>query len=296
MQQQSTSLEAQVQMAHLQKQLLETTVQTELLKEQLASIKNRGPSPPPASQRRPFSPPLVAPPTIAALAPNVVLMTPKFARHTPNKLPLPSSTANKAQGAIDESYPGGVKTLKRAFESKMQAVTPSHFKPYVRYNNQASTEPEPPKRKKDAGERKGVKFSDSVQEIPADVPYQSPGTPQMTVAAPKFPPPQTTGPQPPAEPPTAWIGSLTRPGKPMTIVDRAGNERVVRAGRTMLPPPVPAEPSITFAPRSQPPAKQQEVKQVQDVSHAPALLIIWRNRKIQFSYFVKISFLGLLAS
>ena len=276
MQQQSTSLEAQVQMAHLQKQLLETTVQTELLKEQLASIKNRGPSPPPANQRRPFSPPLVPPPTMAALAPNVVLMTPKFARHTPNKLPVPSTT-NKAQGAIDESYPGGVKTLKRAFESKMQAVTPSHFKPYVRYNHQASAETDPPKRKKDAGERKGVKFSDSVQEIPDDGDY--PDTSQMNITDPNFPPvpsqvpPQTTGPQPPAEPPKAWMGSLTRPGKPMTIVDRAGNERVVRAGRTMLPPPVPAEPSVTFAPRSQPLAKQLELKQVQDVSHPSVWLI-----------------------
>ena len=291
-------------MAQMQKQLLETTVETELLKEQLANIKNRGPSPPPLNKRRSLSPsadlhrslsppPLAQPATLAALAPNVVLMTPLVSppvqqqRYTAPKAPQLATPLRKAEGEIDESHPGGVKTLKRAFESKMQAVTPAHFKPYVRHPRQVLVEPEspPPKteekkdekdEKKEGSSKKGVKFADSVEEIPDSGDYDdtalSPRSPDMTTSTPVYPqvppvPPPSVDPSPapPAEPPRAWMGSLIRPGKHLKIIDRSGNERVVKAGRTMLPPPVPAEPPVTFVPRSQPVAQQQESQQPPEV-------------------------------
>ncbi len=193
-------------------------------------VQLAGPSrkPPPAFtvELRPTSPPprVMSPPG-----------SPPVARKPVKKAPLPvpqhASHGEQAQGEIDKRHPGGVKTLKRAYETKVTTAPPMSS---TMFSRPATNRFSQIYHDSSDNKESTVRFAESVQTIPK---VQSPPiSPKPTR---RMSPPQNgVPPDPPPLPPVAATAPPPPPAVgPPNGKDKHGSTRAIRVGKIQWPPP-----------------------------------------------------------
>ena len=208
MQQQQASIQAQIQAQSLQNQLLQQSLQSEILKQQLMQLQQQNQ-------------------TAAASSPKIAGALKSSKAYT---APLPPLSPSQ-QVEIDKSHPGGVHTLKRAYESRMPVTEAEAF-----------DRPMSPSRKNNSK----VMFSDEVSTIPQTA--QSPPTsPAVSRPSASLSPSSSLGDTvsaqtltPPLSPPLTNVTDTTTVS---TVTSTTVSESVEATSEAVpLPPRMPSEP------------------------------------------------------
>ena len=188
---------------------------------------------------------------LPATSPTSAVSAPQHSPRVPPKPTGPASSYQKTSGAIDDTRPGGVRTLKGKYEKAVtQQLSPTLYR---RTNGSDST----------SNDSK-VKFNDEVKHIPRPdrttnlSASRSPSPPPPAPPPPPPPPPppnqdrqpptgaddteSTRSSIPPAPPPPPIPKLQEREvGEPFTIRGKDGRPRVIRVGKIQWPPPPPAD-------------------------------------------------------
>ncbi len=206
----------------------------------------------------------------------------------------PKPTKTKASGAIDDTRPGGVHTLKGKYEKVVSQQLSQTLYTKEFFNGDAS------------GNDSKVKFNDEVKHIPRPEGLstsRSPSPPMVPVPPPPPPPPpppnqdrqpptgadateSVQGFIPPAPPPPPIPKLQEREAnEPFTIRGKDGRARVIRVGKIQWPPPPP--PDEDEKPRIHVGKLQIDEKKVKDTqpiltkedAHSRAMAIIRSRSK-----------------